>query len=141
MDKFVVTGIPAFNGEYPVDIETFTMRELQIIKRMSGVRAGELSEAFNGGDASVILALAVIAVRRNGKDWEQFERVAWECSFDAFEFVADEEVADEPDPLTNKNENGVDGNSSEQPELSGQPSLEDGDSHQEKSLRAIGSPG
>jgi hypothetical protein len=141
MDKFVVTGIPAFNGEYPVDIETFTMRELQIIKRMSGVRAGELSEAFNGGDASVILALAVIAVRRNGKDWEQFERVAWECSFDAFEFFADEEVADEPDPLTNKNENGGSGNSSEQPELSGPPSPEDGDIHQEKSLRAIGSPG
>jgi hypothetical protein len=39
-DKFVVTGIPAFNGDYPIDMGTFSMREFNIIKRMSGVRAG-----------------------------------------------------------------------------------------------------
>jgi hypothetical protein len=139
-DKFVVTGIPAFNGDYPIDMGTFSMRELNIIKRMSGVRAGELSEAFAAGDSDVIFAMAVVAVRRNGRDWEAFEKIGWEVDFDAYEFVTEEDAADEPVPLTPANENGATGNSSEQPDPSGQPSPEDGDSHQEKNLRAIGSP-
>lgn len=102
MDKIVVDGIPAFNGEYPIDLEAFTMRELQIIKRMSGVRAGELSEAFAAGDSDLILAIAVIAVRRNGRQWEAFEKLAWDVDLAKITFVGDEEseVADEADPLT-----------------------------------------
>lgn len=136
MDKFVVTGIPAFNGDYPIDIGSFTMRELQIIKRMSGVRAGELEEAFAAGDSSLILAIAVIAVRRNGKNWEAFEQIAWDSDLGAITFVA-EEAADEPTPLPLPTNEGS-GKPSELPAGSGQRSHDDGDDLQETSLRAIG---
>lgn len=140
MDKFVVTGIPAFNGDYPVDISSFTMRELQIIKRMSGVRAGELSEAFSAGDTTLILAVAVIAVRRSGKNWEVFEQIAWESDLDCIAFVSeDEEAADKPDPLTQKNERDENAKPNEQTDFSMKPSSADGDDPQETNLRAIGS--
>lgn len=136
MDKFIVTGIPAFNGDYPIDIGTFTMRELQIIKRMSGVRAGELEEAFNAGDTDLILAIAVIAVRRSGKAWEQFEAIAWESELGAIEFHSDEEVAADAVPLTPA----LSASSDEPPPASGPPSPDDGEDPQEIPLRAIGSP-
>jgi hypothetical protein len=146
-DKFVVTGIPAFDGEYPINVQSFTMRELQIIKRMSGVRAGELPDAFNAGDSDVILAICVIAVRRNGRDWESFEKIAWDVDFDAITFIADEEPDDDTGtagdavPLIPRTPSGDAGNSDAEPEPSGPHSPNDGDSHQEKNLRAIGSPG
>jgi hypothetical protein len=146
-DRFVVTGIPAFDGEYPIDIGSFTMRELQIIKRMSGVRAGELTEAFDAGDSDLIFAICVIAVRRNGRNWEAFEKIAWDVDFDAITFIADEDEQDDTGtagdavPLIPRTPSGDVGNSDAEPEPSGQHSPTDGDSHQEKNLRAIGSPG
>jgi hypothetical protein len=140
MDRFVVTGIPAFNGEYPIDIGSFTMRELQIIKRMSGVRAGELEEAFTAGDTDLLLAIAVIAVRRNGKQWEAFEKLAWESDVAAITFVGEEEeVAEEADPLTQTLPDGDD-RSSVQPVSSG-PSLRTvGDGSPETTQQDSGSP-
>lgn len=141
MDKFVVKGIPGFDGDYPIDIGSFTMRELQIIKRMSGVRAGELEEAFGAGDSSLILAVCVIAVRRNGKAWEAFEQIAWESDTAAIEFVVaeeeDEATADAV-PLTQPKPPGSSDGSGETQQLSGPVSSSDGDSLPEKNLRAIG---
>lgn len=42
-------------------------RELGYVKRVSGVRAGELEEALQAGDAEVVVALALIAARRAGQ--------------------------------------------------------------------------
>lgn len=138
MDKFTVTGIPKFDGDYPIDIGAFTMRELQIIKRMSGVRAAELEEAFTAGDTDLILAIAVIAVRRNGKAWEQFEALAWESELGAISFVGEEPVADAvpliPSAPLEPSEKDV-----EQPPRSGGTSASDGDATPETNLRAIGS--
>jgi hypothetical protein len=135
MDKFVVEGIAGFDGDYPCDIGSFTMRELQIIKRLAGVRAGELEEAFAAGDSDLILAIAVIAVRRNGKDWEQFEALAWETDIGALTFVGDEDEAVDPTTPTL-----TPSDSSTAPELasSGNGLSGDGEDHQETSLRAIG---
>lgn len=138
MDKFVVTGMPAFDGEYPIDIGSFTMRELQIIKRMSGVRAGELEEAFAAGDTDLILAIAVIAVRRSGRLWESFERLAWESELGAISFVGEEEVAVDAVPLTPSKLQGSSENREGPQPPSGPPSPDDGDDHQETNLRAIG---
>lgn len=98
MDKFVVTGIPGFDGDWPIDIGSFSMMELHIIKDVAGVRAGELEEAFGAGDTDVILAVAACAVRRNGGDWKAFLKLAWESEMGSLTFVADEEVEDPPIP-------------------------------------------
>lgn len=139
MDKFVVTKLGRFDGEYPIDVGSFTMREFQIIKRMSGVRAGELEDAFAAGDTDVILAIAVIAVRRSGGPWEAFERAAWESEIGAIEFVSEEEEpAADAVPLTLTPPPAPSSSSDEKPPLSGATSHDIGDDLQETSLRAIG---
>lgn len=133
MDKFTVAGIPGFDGEYPIDIGAFTMRELQIIKRVSGVRAGELEEAFAAGDSDVILAVAVIAVRRNEKDWQAFEALAWESEIGSLTFESVDEVAAAPLAPAPSSE------SEPQPDGSGNGSSDVGSDLPETTLLAIGS--
>ena len=64
-DTITIEGVPGYNGEYPLDITYFTNRELHLIKKVSGVRAGELTEAFNAGDNDLMVAVAAIAIQRH----------------------------------------------------------------------------
>lgn len=45
----------------------FTNRELHLIKKVSGIRAGELFDAMENGDTDLIVALAHVAVKRAGR--------------------------------------------------------------------------
>jgi hypothetical protein len=63
----VITGIPPYDGEYPIDDSGFTTAEYHQIKQISGVRSGELQEALAAGDAAVAVALTAITLQRNGK--------------------------------------------------------------------------
>jgi hypothetical protein len=47
--------------------EEMTGREFRYIKQETDLRAGEITDAVNGGDADVILCLAAIAMRRAGE--------------------------------------------------------------------------
>lgn len=76
-DKLVVNGLgKQFDGEYEFELaqmlvmgspDTMTNGELHTIKRLSGVRAGEIEDALVAGDNDVLLALGVIVLARNGK--------------------------------------------------------------------------
>lgn len=74
-DKIRVSGVAGFEGEYELDQDAITMGDLKIIKRVAGVRAGEIDEAVNAGDVDVIVALAMIAMKRSGlAHWAGFEQ-------------------------------------------------------------------
>lgn len=62
----------AGQNEYPLP-EGITGREMQAIKRMTGLRAGELFPALAAGDSDVALAFAYTAMRRAGNavTWDQ----------------------------------------------------------------------
>jgi hypothetical protein len=62
-----IEGVFGLDGEWPIDTTYFTNRELHEIKKISGVRAGELSEALEAGDSDLIVCIAHIALARNGK--------------------------------------------------------------------------
>lgn len=66
-DQIAIDGIEAYDGEYEFDAGYFTNRELHTMKRLSGIRAGELAEALAAGDNDVIVAMTVIALQRHGK--------------------------------------------------------------------------
>lgn len=68
MDKIVITGVGIYDGSYDVDFtRDFTNRELHTIKKVAGVTAGEIQEAFERGDNDMVVALAVIALERTGE--------------------------------------------------------------------------
>jgi hypothetical protein len=62
----IVIAHPEGERRYPIP-ETFTYREIGTIKRVSGIRAGELEAALAAGDVDVIVALAVICATRAGE--------------------------------------------------------------------------
>ena len=76
MSELVIT-FPDGERRYPMP-QSFTYREMGTIKRITGLRAGELEDALNAGDVDVIVALAVIAGTRAGdtvspEDFEDLE--------------------------------------------------------------------
>lgn len=71
MDKLVIEG-SRYAGEYDCgDITDFVgslnMGELHLIKKLTGLRAGELGEAFDAGDSDLSVAIAAVTIERTGK--------------------------------------------------------------------------
>jgi hypothetical protein len=108
LDKLIVKGIPALNGEYECDViemlsldqpESMTNREGHRIKQMSGVRAGEYEDALEAGDNDFMVALAAIVLTRRGKRFD--ESVLWDAPMGSgvtFEIGEREEEGEDPDP-------------------------------------------
>lgn len=90
-DKIVIEGIEAYNGAYDFDVSSFTNRELHTIKRLSGIRAGELNEALAAGDNDFLVALTVIALQRNGKFID--EDLIWDAEAGTITIQLEEEAA------------------------------------------------
>jgi hypothetical protein len=61
MAKIVIDGT-----QYDMP-DNFTYREMNRIKRISGLRAGELFPALQAGDTDVAMAFAITALARAGK--------------------------------------------------------------------------
>lgn len=92
-----ITGIaPVIDGIYPLDLDTLTNRDFHTIKRLSGVRARELDEAFRAGDLDVYLALALIGLGRAGKQVPEDALLDAEVGKIVLEFPE----ADDADPPT-----------------------------------------
>jgi hypothetical protein len=63
-----IKDVPPFDGTYPFeDGRDFTNHELHVIKKVAGVRLGELDEARRALDTDLMICLAAIAVERAGK--------------------------------------------------------------------------
>lgn len=86
MDKILIEGIPGLDGEYEIDVSYFTNREMHLIKRIAGVRGGELDEAFRSGDTDIIVAVAAIALQRNGKQAD--ENKLWDAPVGSLRYIA-----------------------------------------------------
>lgn len=103
-DKLVIEGLgKQFDGEYEVDLaqmlvmgnpETMTNGELHTIKRIAGVRAGEIEDALVAGDNDLMLALALIVLARHGKRLP--EQLMWDApAGSGITFIHDESPHDE----------------------------------------------
>lgn len=121
MESIVIKGIAGYDGEYPFDASYFTNKELHTIKTHSGVRAGEIQQAFAAGDNDLIVAFAAIALERNGK--VVHADVLWNAKVGAIELVLGEDEVDADPPTL-----GLDESSSERKPLSGETSDADSES-------------
>ena len=88
---------PAGSFDIP---EEFTLREMKVIKNISGLLPGQIEDALENGDTSVIAALVVVSANRSGKRLTEDMVLDWTLS--DLEFVGDEEeevTEDVTDPL------------------------------------------
>lgn len=141
MDSITIEGIPAYNGDYPLDMTYFTNRELNLIKTVSGVRAGELPEAFAAGDNDLMVAIAAIAIWRQKGEKPNLEPL-WDAEAGKFTLTVEdpEEQAEDDESLPPEI-------APDESEANDDSSPEDGaisngtSDHPVKDLRAIGVQG
>jgi len=104
-DKLIVTGLgKQFDGEYEFNLaemlvmgtaNTMTNGELHTIKRIAGVRAGEIEDALGAGDNDVLLALGVIVLARNGRRLP--EHLMWDAPAGSGIVIVPDEGLDDED--------------------------------------------
>jgi len=105
-------------GEKSYDISPpFTNGELHLIKQVAGIRAGEFEDALEAGDNDLLVALASVAVRRNGTARPTLEEL-WDMDAGLISLV--EHEPDE-DP-TGAADEAATGSPETTPEDSGSPS-------------------
>ncbi len=98
-DRIIIRGTNAYDGEYEFDASTLSNRELHLIKRLSGVRAGELVEALLAGDSDMLVALAAVAITRTGKPL--MEDLLWDAEAGTITYEGETvEEADEVPPAS-----------------------------------------
>jgi hypothetical protein len=97
MASIIIQGIPPWTGEYDlVTDRAFNAREWECIKKVSGYMPLTVSDGFAGGDPSLFVALAVVAMTRAGKvPRERRLEVAGELAEAPFDGVAITMVGDE----------------------------------------------
>lgn len=57
----------AWDGTYELDLDTLKGRELHLVKKVSGVRLGEMESALLADDYDLYVAFSAIVVVRSGK--------------------------------------------------------------------------
>jgi hypothetical protein len=100
LPHFHIEGLPPYDGDYEIDLASFTHRELHTIKRVTskdgspGVRAGEMEDAFAAGDTDLVVAFCLVALQRANLSVD--ENRLWDAPVGAISLVADE-VTEEKD--------------------------------------------
>lgn len=133
------SGNARIAGEYELDIGYFTNRELHLIKKETGVRAGEYEDAIASGDTDLAVGLAFIALQRHGKLDIPIDAL-WEM--EAGKIIVDLSGDEEEDALPPESEPAATGNAGGPTPSSSETSSPGGEASPEPiPLRATGSPG
>lgn len=96
--NIVVSGVPAYNGTYPLDFDHLTNRDYQIIKRIADVTQPEMVDAFQRGDTNLGVAWVVCALRR--RHGTVIEELLWEAPPGAFEMIGIDDADGDDIPPT-----------------------------------------
>lgn len=94
--KVVIEDLPGLAGEYELDVTALTNRDLHEIKQVAGVRPKEIADAIANWDNDVVVAFALCALRRAGRDVSV--DVLWDAPVGSItlDFTDEEEDASPP---------------------------------------------
>lgn len=76
-------------GEFPWP-EKLTYREMNLVKKVTQLRAGELQSALAAGDTDVLFAFALIAVKRSDKGAQIAEDSLLDLEIDQIDVIEEE---------------------------------------------------
>lgn len=108
MPKVIISGIAGLDGEYELEMR-FTHRDYRTIKQLAGVRANEVIDALNAGDMDIIVALAAIALRRAGQQYQ--DDALWDSETGAITMDFSDSEVGANDPLSAGGESATGGGS------------------------------
>lgn len=119
----VVIDTPRIQGEYPLDL-AFTHRDFSTIKRIAGVRANEVMDALNAGDLDIVVAIAMIALRKANVPFHEHD--LWDAPAGSITVEFDEGEGDVDPPVLepSKESDGVPSRSGESSSTTGERSPE-----------------
>lgn len=61
-----ITNLPPYTGEYPLDLGMLDMGDYHIIKETAGYTSQEWRDGLMRGDSDLVVAFAIIALRKKG---------------------------------------------------------------------------
>lgn len=94
MTAVVITDCAPWDGRYEFDDFSFTNRELYEIKKLSGLRAGELIEALEANDTSAYVGVAMTVLGRHGVRLEADD--LWNAPVGSITLELGDVVSDDP---------------------------------------------
>jgi hypothetical protein len=104
MDQLEIQGTDLYDGRHDFDASYFTLGELRTIKRISGLRRGEIADAAAHDDTDLWVAFAVIALQRKmdeqGRGEQVDEDVFWNGRNVLLRFVEATQEEDQHPPPT-----------------------------------------
>lgn len=97
-DRIIIDGLgKPYDGEWELEIGSLDMRELNMLKIISGLRAGQIEDALFSIDVSLVVGLAAIALTRYGVNFD-IERL-WDAKSGQLKYRLAPEAEEElPDP-------------------------------------------
>jgi hypothetical protein len=138
MATIKIEGVPAFDGEYELDLQgqPFSGWDAHLIYQVAGIGLAELDESGRKGIYDVVVALTVIALQRTGKvqrsNWRYAVDVLLEAPIGSIAYL---DEGDAGPPEQTPNETGSD----DSQEPSG-PSTNHSSENQDDILTPIGHP-
>lgn len=66
-EKIIIEGIDSYDGTYELPLGHLKNGEWHEVRQLSGIRPREAADALLAGDLGLIVALAVVALRRSGR--------------------------------------------------------------------------
>jgi hypothetical protein len=131
--KIKITGVPPYDGEYPIDFQRLTNGQIRTIKRISDYTPPEYVAAGERGDNNFLVAIAIAALERSTKHQMVNERALWDAEAGGIDVLLDDEETAAGDPPTIS--------APETPTTpSGEPSSDGSELPQVSPLRSTGTP-
>ena len=109
MIVLTLEGVPPWDGRYDFPDFGFTNRELFEIKKLSGIRAGELVEALDANDTAAFVGVAVVVLGRHGKTIDPDDLWNAPVGSIVLEIVADDDAGPPTPPPTGSETGSPDG--------------------------------
>lgn len=138
----IIEGIPPHDGEYEIDLASLNMEEFHMIKRLTGLVAGEVEDALLRIDTDMFVGLAAVVIQRSGKRVTQnVENQLWKAPLGAIKVKLEPDNPPAESQKTPLNPSGGPEQPSEATGSSGSDGKDDSETEAEATPPDTGQPG
>ena len=140
-DMVIIEGVSPHDGEYEIDLATINMEEFHLIKRLTGLVAGEVEDALMRIDTDIFVGLAAVVIQRSGKRvTANVENQLWKAPLGALRVKLEPDSPPEKSQEMPRSSNDEPNQQSEGTSSSGDDGKDASETSEEDSPQATGQP-